>query len=376
MRHIFTHCLIINPSKGCSYDGAPLDTDCLTVKEFKALLQSLYDNGYCLININDMYVLDGNGKAKLADSVKVYKGKKPLVISIDDVTYDPRKKGSGMIDRLIVDENGQIAGEIDNADGSVTRNYEECFCLLEEFLKDHPDFSYNGNKFTLALTGFAGILGYRTDDQTGTSDYDSAYKVPAGTDYHKEREKAQKVVNWFKSHGYNFASHTYSHSNYTSCSLDRVTRDIEKWNRNVKPLIGETKVLVYPYGAFAYADTDKHKKLLDEGFVVFCGTSQLNTLWDNAQPLSTGGAAKNTGTIYLERFTVTGFTLRNYASRTNYYNYYLSYFKEAGYGDDSAKSKAQDYTDKFFDEARRNSLEYYVPEEIYDHENRYYKILP
>ena len=380
VRHIFTHCLIIDPAKGCGdphvYPYGELDADCLTVSEFKALLQSLYDNNFCLIDINDMYVVDANGRAKLADSVRVYKGKKPLVVSIDDVVYDGRKKQCGMISRLTVDGNGQLAGEIDNPDGSVTLNYEECFCLLEEFLKTHPDFSFEGNKFTLAVTGFAGILGYRTDEQTANASYREQYKIPDGTDYKVERERVKPVIAWLKAHGYNFASHTYSHSDYTNCSLDRVLTDIEKWNRNVKPLIGETKVLVYPYGAFTYADTEKHQKLLDEGFVVFCGTSQLNTLWDGSQPKSNGGTASNTGTIYLERFTVTGFTLRNYASRTNYINYYTDYYKGLRYDDETARQKAIDLANRMYDISHNNSLEYYDPNEIYDHEHRYYKILP
>ncbi len=363
VRHVFTHCLINDPKKGCSTANGPLDADCLTVSEFKALLESLYKNNFCLINIHDMYVVDENGKAKLADTVTVNKGKKPLVISIDDVTYDPRKKGSGMVDRLVI-ENGTIMGCYDNADGTMTLTDGEVFPIVEQFIKEHPDFSYNGNKVTLALTGFAGILGYRTDEQ-----YAGTYDVAA------ERQKAQEVVNWLKANGYNFACHSYSHSNYTTCSLSRVERDVEMWNRNVKPLIGETKVFVYPYGAFTYQNTEKHNLLLKEGFVMFCGTSQLNTIWDGSQPKEGGGSVKNTGTIYLERFTVTGFTVRTYGSEQTYYNYYFDYFKKAGNSEEVAKQKAQNYLEKNYPIARKNSLEYYVPEEIYDHNNRYYKIV-
>ena len=365
VKHVFTHCLINDPQKGCSYAGAPLDADCLTVTEFRRLLESLYETGYCLININDMYVVDANGKARLADTVTVNKGKKPLVISIDDVTYDPRKKGSGMVDRLVI-ENGTIMGCYDNADGSTTLTDGEIFPIVEAFVKEHPDFSYNGNKVTLALTGFAGILGYRTDER-----YEGQYDVA------EERRKAQEVVDWLKENGYNFACHTYSHANYTTCSDSRVREDLEKWDRNVKPLIGETRVLVYPYGAFTYQDTNKHNDLLQAGYVVFCGTSQLNTLWDGSQPKQDGGAAKNTGTIYLERFTVTGATLRPYASLRNFVEYYTSFYRDLGNDEESAKKKAEDRAanDTYgYEATRENTLIYYKPEQIYDTENRYYKI--
>ena len=365
VRHVFTHCLINDPKKGCGYDGAPLDVDCLTVSEFEKLLQSLYDNDFVLIDINDMYVVDQNGKAKLADTVTVPEGKKPLVVSIDDVVYDPRKRGSGMIDRLVI-ENGTIMGCYDNADGSTTLTDGEVFPLLEKFLKKHPDFSYNGAKFTLALTGFAGILGYRTDEQYAAE----------GIDVAKEREKAMVVVNWLKENGYNFACHSYSHANYTTTSLSRVERDVMMWNRNVKPLIGETKVFVYPYGAWTNYGTAKHQLLLDEGFVMFCGTSQLNTIWDGKQPKENGGIASGTGTIYLERFTITGFTVRNYGSSATYLDYYTNYYKELGNSEAEALKKAQDRYAKDYETARNNMMEYCVPEEIYDHANRYEKILP
>lgn len=363
VRHVFTHCLINDPKKGCATASGPLDVDCLTVSEFEKLLQSLYDNDFVLIDINDMYVLHKNGTAKLAPTVTVPEGKKPLVFSIDDVTYDPRKKGSGMIDRLVI-ENGTIMGCYDHADGSTTLTDGEVFPILEKFLKTHPDFSYNGAKFTLALTGFAGILGYRTDEQYAEQ----------GIDVAKEREKAMVVVNWLKANGYNFACHSYSHNNYTTCSLDRVQRDVMMWNRNVKPLIGETKVFIYPYGAWTNHGTEKHNLLLKEGFVMFCGTSQLNTIWDGKQPKE-GGVASGTGTIYLERFTITGFTVRTYANAATYMDYYYNYYKSLGNDEATAKQKAQKNFDSLFEVSYNNMQEYCDPMQIYDHENRYHKIL-
>ncbi len=82
----------------------------------------------------------------------------------------------------------------------------------------------------------------------------------------------------------------------------------------------------------------------------------------------------DTGTIYLERFTVTGFTLRIYGSEKSFYNYYYNYFKDLGYSEEDAAAEAQASTDKRYDLYRKNSLEYYVPEEIYDSENRYLQI--
>lgn len=312
VRHIFSHCLIAYPEMGC---GDPdkgkgyLDVDCLTVSEFQILLQSLYDNGFCLIDINDMYenYVDENGvrKARLKEYVQVYEGKKPLVISVDDVVYDSRKLDWGMIDRLEI-KDGTIVG-MKMIDGKAVYSDKEIFPQLEKFIANHPDFSFQGAKCTLALTGFEGILGYRTDDQF------EGYKT--------EREKVKVVIDWLKANGYNFASHSYSHSNYQTCGQDRVNRDIERWNSQVKPLIGETQVFVYPYGAFTYYGTETHNKLLAEGFTVFCGTSQTNCLWNGSHPKKGGGIASKVGSIYLERYTITGQTLRDWRDFDSMYEY-------------------------------------------------------
>lgn len=40
---------------------------------------------------------------------------------------------------------------------------------VEAFIQEHPDFSNNGARGILGLTGYNGILGYRTDDSLATS---------------------------------------------------------------------------------------------------------------------------------------------------------------------------------------------------------------
>lgn len=40
--------------------------------------------------------------------------------------------------------------------------------LIDRFVEEHPDFSYRGAKGIVALTGYNGILGYRTDQSYET----------------------------------------------------------------------------------------------------------------------------------------------------------------------------------------------------------------
>ena len=48
-------------------------------------------------------------------------------------------------------------------DGSVSVGDYDLVPLLDAFVEAHPDFSYHGRKGVLAMTGYEGVLGYRTD---------------------------------------------------------------------------------------------------------------------------------------------------------------------------------------------------------------------
>jgi hypothetical protein len=50
---------------------------------------------------------------------------------------------------------------VDANGNTVTGDYD-MVPILEKFVAQHPDFSYRGAKAVLALTGYNGLLGYRT----------------------------------------------------------------------------------------------------------------------------------------------------------------------------------------------------------------------
>jgi len=113
--------------------------------------------------------------------------------------------------------------------------------LLEAFLEEHPDFSYHGAKGILGITGFEGVLGYRTKP---------AYEATIGTEaYQNEIAQAKAVAECLKAHGWLLASHTYGHPDYGSISLERVKTDNQKWQDTVASIIGDTDIIIYPYGS-------------------------------------------------------------------------------------------------------------------------------
>lgn len=288
--HIFIHTLIAYPELKDKNGLMRYDSDCINVQEFKNLLEELYKNGYSLIDINETYYEDTDGKMKLVESVQVPKGRKPLIFSVDDVVYDVKKRGNGMVDFLTVNKENQIVSGTYQKDGSVVYSDDNEFVpILEKFIEKHPDFSSKGARMTLCMTGFTGVFGYRTD-----ADYEG--------DRDAEIVKAKKVTKRLKELGYSFASHSYGHYDVTKHTVTSLKKDLQRFQDEVIPIIGETKIFVYPYGKLVKPEEEKYELLLDYGYRVFCSVSNFFYQRDYEEGHS----------IYMTRVSIDGYSLRNY----------------------------------------------------------------
>lgn len=286
--HIFSHCLIAWPGKaGASQSAKGYDIDCITVPEFKRMIEQLYENNYMLVDANVVYKAfqDGsNGRPKLMFP----KGKKPLILSVDDVTYDPRKSGNGMVDKLIL-KDGKIytytKGKNTDTGKDVISDDNEVFPILEKFIAQHPDFSFKGGRANLAMTGFIGCFGYRTDRLAKNQS--------------KEIPKAQEIARALKSLGYSFASHSYSHHRSAQVSFAKVKDDSQKWKNETEPIVGATKLYFWPYGESVKQSDAKVRLLRSYGFRVFDG-------------VGSGGYTVFTGKALMQdRAPVDGYSLRH-----------------------------------------------------------------
>ena len=302
IEHLFTHCLLafpelaLNPKNNMSKD---FDRDCLTPSEFKKILLSLYNNDYILIDINSAF----ENKNGVTYKKKLYlpKGKKPLIFSFDDCNYDSKKRNKGMVDKIILDRNNQLATYTSKQTIADRVSYDNEFIpILEQFVKTHPDFSHKGAKGLICLTGYDGILGYRTQKTNATSRY--------------EIKKAKEVVNALKKSGWTFACHSYGHYHMKKLNDMEFAKEINYWVNEVEPIIGKTNIYVYPYGEWEVVDdngeiTYKHQLLLDSGFQLFCGVGADG--YYGYIPIGT----KAKHTLLMDRKPIDGRTLRNFKER-------------------------------------------------------------
>ena len=109
--------------------------------------------------------------------------------------------------------------------------------ILETFIKEHPDFSYQGARAILAVTGDEGIFGYRTN---------TSYIGTVSQSFYDEQVAGAKViVQALRDKGYTLACHTYDNSDYAQKNAALITEDLNKWKTEVTPIIGQIDTFVF-----------------------------------------------------------------------------------------------------------------------------------
>ena len=288
--HIFYHSLVVDPERAFANQeknpqAAGNNQWMTTISEFQKITQEMYDRGYVMVSIHDLYeeVVDENGDTKFVEgTIMLPPGKKAFVLSMDDLSYYHSYDGYGYASKMVLDENGEPACEYIKADGTVVTGAYDVVPLMDAFVKEHPDASYKGAKGIIALTGYNGILGYRTDISytSITDDLDYVKKVwikeHPDFDIEKERAEAKKVAQAMMDNGWEFASHTWGHLHIRDVGIERLQRDTTKWLENVAPLIGGTDTIIFAHGQDLsgwgkYDESDeKYQYLREQGFKVFC----------------------------------------------------------------------------------------------------------
>ncbi len=288
--HVFYHSLVVDPIR--AFAGQERDPQAAgnnqwmtTVGEFEKIIQEMYDRGYVIVSLHDLVnrTADENGDPVFSPAeILLPPGKKAYVLSQDDLSYYHCYDNYGYAARMVVNEEGKPVCEYIQADGTRVTGAYDIVPLLDAFIEQHPDASYRGAKGTIALTGYNGILGYRTDNsyQVINKNLNQDKKQwlidHPDFDIETERAEAKKVADALKEDGWEFASHTWGHIRIGDSSLETLMRDTAKWRENVEPLVGAVDTIVFAHGQDlgewgAYDESDaKYRYLREQGYRIFC----------------------------------------------------------------------------------------------------------
>lgn len=252
--HFSVKTLVADPSR--AFDGddmsAYYNNWTLTVDEFKAILQSLYDRGYVLMDVHEKVVDIENEDGTTSFAVNtpsVPEGKKPMVLSFTEANYYDYQQGDGFAGRLVLDENGSVMNEYTDASGQTLIGAYDVIPIVDEFVKEHPDFSLCGAKGIVSVTGYEGVFGYGIE--TGAS-------------------TIAAIADRLKETGWEIACQGFSDNTMESdLDLDELEDDLDTWSSKIGSLVGDTDLLIYPYGEEVTAGTAKQELLLEKGYQFF-----------------------------------------------------------------------------------------------------------
>jgi len=96
--------------------------------------------------------------------------KKPLILSLDDLSYYSYMKNGGFANKLVLD-NGIVKTEVITPEGNkIVTDDGDVVRIVDEFVKNIRISLLMAGKVLSRWTGFEGILGYRTQLKGSQSD--------------------------------------------------------------------------------------------------------------------------------------------------------------------------------------------------------------
>lgn len=298
--HIFYHSLVNDPGRAFNVsvlgqgtvDG--MNAWMTTIEEFDKITQTMYDNGYVFVRLRDLVVesTDANGNVTFSPntSLMLPPGKKPIVLSVDDLSYYHSYELAGFPDKLVLDENGEVKCHYVTADGTEQIGDFDVVPRLNTFLKEHPDGAYKGARGMIALTGYNGVFGYRTDSDYETRDNlleDQSKWLSEHPDFDRSVEiaEATKIAEAIKESGWEFASHTWGHLSVTNKTVEQLQTDNEKWVNNVRNIVGPVDTIIFAHGNDIgdwqdYSpDNEKYQYFKSAGYNYFCNVDSSQPYW-------------------------------------------------------------------------------------------------
>ena len=250
----------------------------LTTSEFEKILENLYERDYVLVDPENL--IDSSDPTFLLErNLKVPKGKKPLVVVIENLQYNATAYNCGTCRRLVLNDENQVCGEYRNSSGeTIVSRTAESIGILDTFVERHPDFTYDGAKGIISVSGYEACFGYvvsqdEVDDRNSALVASNLPQIdPTADEIAYNRDRVTEIVRSLKDNGWQFASCTYSYiEDCRNTEKQVLVDDTEKWLDQIGSLFGEVHMLVYPNGNYIYGTDDRAVYYKNHGFRIFFG---------------------------------------------------------------------------------------------------------
>ena len=128
----------------------------------------------------------------------------------------------------------------------------EFMLILENFILQHPDFSFNNSRGIMFFSSRSGILGYNTSSKNASCK--------------QESRKAKEVILQLEKSGWKFGCNNYSNNNISDVEF---VKDLSLLNKDIKSIIGNTPLYSFCNNPHLVNNTTKQELLIANGFRIF-----------------------------------------------------------------------------------------------------------
>lgn len=262
--------LVARPELAFPHSGDPgyAANSLISTGEFKAILQTLYSKSYVLVSPRTF-----TDYPKRRPKVLVPTGKKPVLLVFDRWQYSVLNQICGTTSSLRLDENAQllpVAGDVEGRD-------RDAITILEDFIKEHPDFSFDGAKALIALNTDENFLGYVCNERQLSGSTEAwkrcgqQYPLLSPEEMMEQKAEAKSVADYLIRKGWDFASAGEQGLESAGISSEDFQHEIQFWKEDVSDLLQDVSIFCFPNGSHVYADLTRLNELLAAGFHVFIG---------------------------------------------------------------------------------------------------------
>lgn len=263
----------------------------LTIDEFKQILQSLYEKNYILMSVYDMVteIQNEDGTVSFAlNTPAVPEGKTPIIFSFAEANYYSDNNYGAYSDKMVLAEDGSVQNEYVDEQGNILVGAYDVVPVLDQFVEEHPDFSLRGAKGIISLTGYEGVFGHNIST---------------------DAEEIKAIADRLKEDGWLIACNGYSNAMMESeMDGNEMEDDLDNWQRQVASLVGDTDLMIYPFGESVSAGSDKQEQLLEAGYRFFF------TLWATLDYLEV-----NSDYVVQSRRVLDGYDLHYYGEAMTHF---------------------------------------------------------
>lgn len=296
--------LIADPDRAFDNDvfSERANEDLLTAVEFRLLLEALYGNDYVLINGSE--IVDEEGKIQ---QVLVPVTKKPLLLFLDEFYFTPQRVESGICKRLDLDENSNVLGVVQDRQGrEELESNSTAIDVLENFLLEYPDFTFNGAKAVIVLSGVDGLLGYPLHEEHVAHMRIQAQGI--GLDFYLDslenteanKDKLERIIETLQEKQWVFASQSYNRISVPDQNFSSLSWDTERMRDEIAEITGAMNIFSFHGGNHVEAKPLLAGYLADSGFVLQSGSGTPYAY-----------TVQKSGYVYIDRQQITAEKLRD-----------------------------------------------------------------